>query len=117
MTAGAQGFPRQARLLVGADFQRVFADARPVRGRYLTLLYRAREGGDEEPRLGMAIGKRNVRNATDRNRIKRIAREAFRQRRAALPPVDMIVLARAGAGACDRRALRSEMETLLDRLQ
>ncbi|WP_017925564.1 ribonuclease P protein component [Thioalkalivibrio sp. HL-Eb18] len=116
MTAGAQGFPRQARLLVGADFQRVFAEARPVRGRYLTLLYRAREGGDS-PRLGMAIGKRNVRNATDRNRIKRIAREAFRQRRAALPPVDMIVLARAGAGDCDRRALRSEMETLLDRLQ
>ncbi|WP_018861063.1 MULTISPECIES: ribonuclease P protein component [unclassified Thioalkalivibrio] len=116
MTARAQGFPRQARLLVGADFQHVFADARPVRGRYLTLLSRAREGA-EEPRLGLAIGKRHVRNATDRNRIKRIAREAFRQRRAVLPPVDLIVLARPGAGACDRRALRLEMETLLDRLQ
>ncbi|WP_018994441.1 ribonuclease P protein component [Thioalkalivibrio sp. ALJ2] len=116
MTAGAQGFPRQARLLVGADYRHVFADARPIRGRYLTLLYRAREGGGE-PRLGLAIAKRHVRNATDRNRVKRIAREAFRQRRAALPPVDLIVLARAGAGTCDRRALRSEMETLLDRLQ
>ena len=113
MTA-AQDFPRRVRLLTGADYQRVFSDARRQRGRNLTLLYRSSETG--EARLGLAIGKRHIKRASDRNRIKRIAREAFRQRRATLPPVDIIVLARAGAARCDSRCLRTELDRLLDQL-
>lgn len=113
MTA-AQDFPRRVRMLTGADYQRVFSDAGRQRGRNLTLLYRRSETG--EARLGLAIGKRHVKRATDRNRIKRIAREAFRQRRDTLPPVDIIVLARGGAAGCDSRSLRAELDTLLDRL-
>ncbi|WP_018867609.1 MULTISPECIES: ribonuclease P protein component [unclassified Thioalkalivibrio] len=110
-----QTFPRRVRLLTGADYQRVFEDARRQRGRDLTLLYRRSETG--EARLGLAIGKRHVRHATDRNRIKRIVREAFRVRRAQLPPLDMIVLARGGAASAERRALRAEIDSLLERLQ
>ncbi|WP_038085728.1 ribonuclease P protein component [Thioalkalivibrio sp. ALM2T] len=117
MTAApaSETFPRRARLLTGADYQRVFKDARRQRGRDLTLLYRHSESG--EARLGLAIGKRHVRQASDRNRIKRIVREAFRRRRAHLPTVDMIVLARGGAATMDRRALRAEIDSLLERLQ
>ncbi|WP_026331104.1 ribonuclease P protein component [Thioalkalivibrio sp. ALMg13-2] len=117
MTAApaSETFPRRVRLLTGADYQRVFKDARRQRGRDLTLLYRHSESG--EARLGLAIGKRHVRHASDRNRIKRIVREAFRQCRISLPPVDMIVLARGGAATTDRRALRAEIDSLLERLQ
>ena len=113
--ATACGFPRAIRLLTGSEYQRVFADAVRIRGRNLTLLYRAR-AVDGPARLGLAIGKRQVRRAVDRNRIKRIVREAFRQRRSSLPAVDLVVLARSGAATCDRRLLRSEIESFLDRL-
>ncbi|MGM0552353.1 MAG: ribonuclease P protein component [Pseudomonadota bacterium] len=109
------GFPRDARLLTGRDYQRVFAEAVRVRGRNLTLLYRVHEVNGSA-RLGLAIGKRQVRRAVDRNRIKRIVREAFRQRRSGLPVVDLVVLARVGAVNCDNRLLRSEIDRLLDRL-
>ncbi|WP_019625280.1 ribonuclease P protein component [Thioalkalivibrio sp. ALJT] len=110
-----QTFPRQVRLLTGADYQRVFDNAGRQRGRHLTLLYRPAVG--EQARLGLAIGKRHVRRACDRNRIKRIVREAFRQQRMDLPAVDMIVLARGSAVTAERRALRAEIDRLLDRLQ
>lgn len=116
MTAAppVRSFPRSVRLLTGAEFKRVFADARRERGRYLTVLYRSSD--HPEARLGLAVGKRQVRHAAGRNRIKRIVREAFRYRRAALPAVDIIVLARHGAATSDRHALRAEMDRLLDRL-
>ncbi|WP_026287750.1 ribonuclease P protein component [Thioalkalivibrio sp. ALJ24] len=111
-----QGFPRAARLLTGGEYRHVFDDARRVRGRHLTLLHRRRvEAGPA--RLGLAIGKRHVRLAVQRNRIKRIAREAFRLRRGNLPGVDLIVLARGGAGDLDRRTLRREIDDLLNRIR
>ncbi|WP_018871620.1 ribonuclease P protein component [Thioalkalivibrio sp. ALJ16] len=117
MTAApaVQTFPRHVRLLTGADYQRVFEDAGRQRGRHLTLLYRPAEGA--EARLGLAVGKRHVRRACDRNRIKRIVREAFRQCRTDLPALDLIVLARGSAVTADRHALRAEIDRLLERLQ
>ena len=35
----------------------------------------------EKPRLGLAIGKKVLRNAVDRNRVKRVVREFFRENR------------------------------------
>lgn len=110
------GFPRAARLLTGGDYRYVFQDAQRVRGRHLTLLYRPRQEAGPA-RLGLAIGKRHVRRAVRRNRIKRVAREAFRQRRGDLPAVDIIILARGGAGEVETEALRREIDHLLDRIR
>jgi ribonuclease P protein component len=46
----------------------------------------------------------------DRNKLKRLARESFRQQRA-LPPWDFVVRARPGAD----RAARPELRASLDR--
>ena len=48
----------------------------------------------QQPRLGLAIAKKHIRRAVDRNRIKRQIRESFRQYKDTLPPVDIVVLAR-----------------------
>jgi ribonuclease P protein component len=55
----------------------------------------AQIGGGQGPRLGMAVSRQVDRNATGRNRIKRIIRESFRKHFAAGgSPVDFVVLPR-----------------------
>ena len=42
-------------------------------------------------RLGIVVGKKNLPRAVDRNTLKRIVREAFREHRSALPPCDIMI--------------------------
>jgi ribonuclease P protein component len=58
----------------------------------LTIL--ATANGLGYPRLGLAIAKKNARRALDRNRIKRIIRESFRQNQTRLPAIDLVVMAK-----------------------
>ena len=95
MALESTGFPRDARLLSGPDYQRVFAHA--VRSGDACLTVLARENGGRGARLGLAIARRRVRRAVDRNRIKRLARESFRHHRRLLDGLDLVVMARDGA--------------------
>jgi ribonuclease P protein component len=112
-----QQFPRSLRLLAGREFQHVFARARRIPGSRLMVLYRAQEPAGAEPRLGLAISRKHARRAVDRNRVKRAAREAFRLRRAGLPPVDIIVLSRVGVADLDAREARAELDRLLEKVK
>lgn len=77
-----------------------------------TFFYSARQEGP--PRLGILISRKHAPLATDRNRIKRCIREAFRQAQAALGSIDVLVRPpyglRASALTVDR--LRSSLEAL-----
>lgn len=46
------------------------------------------------PRLGLVIGKRVSPRAVDRNRMRRIIREAFRLNAGELPALDIVVMQR-----------------------
>ncbi len=41
--------------------------------------------------MGMAISKKVLRRAVDRNRVKRLMRESFRHNAARLPSVDIVL--------------------------
>ncbi|MCQ3829953.1 ribonuclease P protein component [Microbulbifer elongatus] len=97
-------FAKPLRLLNAAQYRAVF-DSAPVRAAQPQFLILARPNELDHPRLGLVIAKKHVRNATDRNRIKRIARETFRLRQHELFPLDAVVLARGGAGELDNAAL------------
>nr|WP_296751138.1 ribonuclease P protein component [Thioalkalivibrio sp.] len=112
-----QGFPRSGRLLAGREYQRVFARARRIPGGRFMVLYRKQEPDGPAARLGLAISKKHARRSVDRNRIKRVAREAFRVRRQGLPPVDIIVLSRAGIAGAEPAELRAELDRLLENLK
>jgi len=114
------GFPREVRLLSGVEFKRVF-DARQVESnRYFRIHWAARSESEYRParcpsvgaRLGLAIAKRVARRAVDRNRIRRIARESFRQRRHRLRSADFVVLAKPAATEADSRTLKLALEQL-----
>jgi ribonuclease P protein component len=69
-------FPKQHRLLSPSDFKTVFANSKRFDSREFTLFVCS--GTTKHSRLGMAISKKNIKHAVDRNQIKRIARESFR---------------------------------------
>ena len=67
------------------------------------MLYRASDR--DTARLGLAVAKKRLKRAVDRNRIKRLIRESFRQHRAILGGLDIVVLVKAGIEQADNRAL------------
>jgi ribonuclease P protein component len=83
------GFPRAARLLKHADFERVYKQGRRHFSSHMTVFYlRQIEGG---ARTGFTVG-RVLGGAVQRNRIKRRMREAVRQRRSILQAsVDIVI--------------------------
>ena len=90
-----QGLPRPARLKRQGDFRRVFAHPTKSVDAYFTVL--ARRNDSRPARIGLAISKKHARRAVDRNRLKRIVRESFRQHRYLLHGIDFVVLCRHGA--------------------
>src|SRR3954453_5349041 len=87
-------FPKGVRLLRPADFERVFAARNSVSNQWLTLHGALNEVG--HARLGLAISRR-VGGAVERNRWKRLLREAFRLSQQELPAIDLVCLARVEA--------------------
>ena len=86
------GFNRRLRISSPSDYQRVFA--KPIKSGSAAFTVLAAPNNLQRPRLGLAIAKKHLRRAVDRNRIKRQIRESFRLYRDTLPAVDVVVLAK-----------------------
>ncbi|HEB55370.1 MAG TPA: ribonuclease P protein component [Gammaproteobacteria bacterium] len=96
-------FPRQYRLLTAKDFNNVFQQPVKQGDRCLTLL--ACVNSKSHARLGMAVPKRQLKRAVDRNRIKRLIRESFRKHQAQLQGLDVVVLVRHGIVKLDNETV------------
>jgi ribonuclease P protein component len=85
--------PGRGRLSRSADFDRVVRRGRSLGAREFVLYVFPRET-DGPPRLGLSVSRR-VGGAVQRNRVKRLLREAFALESAQLPPgTDAVVVAR-----------------------
>jgi ribonuclease P protein component len=74
-----RGRPKRGRLSRSAEFERVYRQGRSVGNRFLVLYAFPRAAdaaGSDGPRLGLSVS-RKVGGAVDRNRVKRLLREAF----------------------------------------
>ncbi|WP_323119230.1 ribonuclease P protein component [Burkholderia alba] len=81
-------FPKAARLLKTDEFSSVFR-LRPWRRSAHFVIYGKPTGGDA--RLGLVIGKKYAPRAVTRNLVKRLARDAFRTRRAEFAGWDLLL--------------------------
>ena len=87
-------FPRHNRLLSSRDYKAVFRDnSNRLSDQNWTLL--VRQNTYSYARLGMAISKRVLNRAVDRNRIKRIIRESFRHHQQELCGLDIVVMCKS----------------------
>ena len=75
-------FPKSARLRKPGEFRRVYAEGKRFEGRLMTVFIVP--SSSEFQRLGVTASKKAVGNAVQRNRAKRLLREAFRLSKAEL---------------------------------
>lgn len=68
-------------------------------------------------RLGLIASRKTARRAVDRNRAKRLAREAFRAARANLPVADVVLQLKNDMREMGNAAVRAELDALLLALQ
>ena len=88
--------PSRARLSRSAEFERVYRQGRSTANRYL-VLYSFPNGTAERPRLGLSVS-RKVGGAVQRNKVKRLLREAFAHAEAEQSSgQDIVVVARPQA--------------------
>jgi ribonuclease P protein component len=86
----------RGRLSRSAEFERVYRQGRSTGNRYL-VLYAFPNSSAKGPRLGLSVS-RKVGGAVERNRVKRLLREAFARLEAELDPAqDVVVVARPSA--------------------
>lgn len=113
---GPLSFPKSKRLLNSKEFEWVFADA-SIRASNQYCLILSRPNNHAGPRLGLIIAKKHIRLAVERNRIKRIIRESFRQQQHQLPAINAIVLARKGLDKLDSKEIRELLDLLWQKIR
>jgi ribonuclease P protein component len=110
--------PKRRRLSRSGEFDRVYRDGTSHATRHL-VLYSFPRGADEagDPRLGVSVS-RKVGGAVERNRVKRVLREAFWGLGDRLPARhDFVLVARAEIGSLIERegsaGVRANIEEVL----
>lgn len=105
------GFTAAHRLLRKDGFGRVL-QAESLADKHFKVFFARNDNNNA--RLGIVVSKRTLPHATDRNRVKRMIREAFRQHRIKACHLDLVVMARR---ACTEGIPAKGLETLFNRVE
>jgi ribonuclease P protein component len=113
---GGRRRSRRQRLSRSAEFDRVYREGRSHANRYLVVYSFPRDADDASPRLGVSVG-RKVGGAVERNRVKRLLRDAFWAVAGELPDGhDFVIVARPESGELAAREGEPGVESSLREL-
>lgn len=90
----------------------MFANANKTVTSEFILLHRENSHG--HARIGLALSKKMVSKAYQRNRLKRLLRESFRIH--TLPVIDLVILARHGAAKVDNQSINANLDNAWKKL-
>ncbi|HXS51120.1 MAG TPA: ribonuclease P protein component [Usitatibacter sp.] len=110
----AHALSRRHRITPQGSFGPILRNGRKFRGDKLVLHALPGHGCS---RIGVALARRLVPLAVDRNRVKRAVREAFRRHDVKGSAVDCVVALREKMGRVDVAEIERELARLLDELQ
>jgi ribonuclease P protein component len=103
-------FNRESRLLTPDHFQQVFSKPLRFGSSHITIL--VTPNIEQNNRLGLAIAKKRIKLAVQRNRIKRQIRESFRLNQHDLPNIDMVVMVKSGTDKLENAEIRKQLEKI-----
>jgi ribonuclease P protein component len=83
------GFPSRFKIKKTDDFSSVFNFRKRISGQFLVIHYMPNVL--EHARVGLIVGKKLVRGAVQRNYMKRVLRELYRQEQSRLHGVDILI--------------------------
>ena len=112
--ARLEGYPRRHRFTVQGSFGTVLRGSRKLRGRLTTVHVHAGLAGAS--RLGVALTRKLVPRAVDRNSVKRLVREVFRRHVLKRAGLDCVVMLRERFDPAHAGALRDEVRAHFDQL-
>ena len=103
--------------LPGARYKRIFDRGRSIKGRLLVAWHL--ESPDADRMAGVGVSKKSFHDAVDRNRAKRLMREAFRLlvKEGVMPEkTEWIFIARSAIGKVKCGDVQAEMKWCVRRL-
>ncbi|MEW6984190.1 ribonuclease P protein component [Colwelliaceae bacterium 6471] len=103
-------FNRESRLLTPGHFQNVFSNPTRFGSSHITVLVRTNPQNNN--RLGLAIAKKRIKLAVQRNRIKRLIRESFRLNQHNLPHIDIVVMVKSGTDNLENKEITQQLEKI-----
>jgi ribonuclease P protein component len=103
LTVEKHPFSKAYRLNTAVDYSNVFNNAQRSSDKFFTVL--AKKNTLDVARLGLAIAKKSVKKAVQRNRIKRVVRESFRLTEQHCKGYDFVVLSHKRASLATKNDL------------